>query len=34
MMDLENCTESEIEEIREEFAAIRARLAEKKRKPE
>jgi low affinity Fe/Cu permease len=30
MLDLENCTEEEIAAIREEFAGIRAKLAEKK----
>jgi len=30
MLDLENCTEEEIAALREEFATIRSRLAEKK----
>jgi low affinity Fe/Cu permease len=34
MVDLENCTDEEIEQIREEFAGIRTRLAERKKKPE
>ena len=32
MMDLENCTEEELAEIREEFAAIRSKVTEKRTK--